>query len=247
MKQLHIAILATTTALFSQGCSGDPDETAPTRTIPAAYDPGQPYSVSVTGADLSASITNAFFPAPVGASWTYEAQTAEGIERIEVSVPAETKDLWGTSARLVRDTVYVADQMVEDTSDWYGQDGAGNVWYLGEDTAEYENGVLLNHNGAWESGVNDALPGVNMLADPQIGDAYRQEYLVGEAEDYAIVMSLDETVTVPAGTFTGCLKTNDKSAIDTLLDEYKYYCPGVGNVLVEEGSERVELIAFTGL
>jgi hypothetical protein len=32
----------------------------------------------------------------------------------------------------VRDQVYEADVLTEDTLDWYAQDDQGNVWYFGE-------------------------------------------------------------------------------------------------------------------
>ena len=244
----HIAIA--TSILVLAACGGDEEETSPQpteSTNPAAFDPGKAYEPQVNAAELTANLSHALFPAPVGASWVYEAQTPDGVERIEISVPAETKDVWGTTARVVRDTVYVDMEMVEDTWDWYGQDPKGNVWYLGEETYEYENGMVVCDCGAWESGVDGALPGVIMLATPKVGDVYRQEYLVGEAEDIAEIVSLNETVTVPAGTFEGCLKTKDSSALDPSAFAYKYYCPGIGITLEEEGDERVELLEYSGL
>ncbi len=53
-----------------------------------------------------------------------------------------------------------------------------------------------------------------MLADPQVGDAYCQEYLAGDAEDLAEIVELDVTVSVAAGEFTGCVKTREVSVID---------------------------------
>ena len=82
-----------------------------------------------------------------------------------------------------------------------------------------------------------------MLSNPQVGDAYRQEYYPGQAEDVAEVVSLDESVFTRAGSWTGCLKTRDRSAIDPDEDELKYYCPGVGLVLEETEDERVELVS----
>ena len=227
-------------------CGGD-DDAGGGGGNPAPFDESTDYDPDVEAASLSASVTNDLFPLPVGASWIYEAESDEGLERIEVSVESGTYSVWGVDARVVSDTAYLDDELIEDTDDWFAQDEAGNVWYLGEETAEYEAGEVVTTEGSWESGVDDALPGVNMLGDPQVGDTYRQEYLVDEAEDYATVVSLDEEVTVPAGTFTGCLKTHDQSAIDPELDEYKYYCPGVGTVLVEEGDVREELIEYSGL
>jgi len=238
MKLTHILGVL---ALATLGCGSESHD------VPAPFDPDKPYEPDVDPAGLSVEITNALFPAPVGASWVYEAETDEGVERIEVSVDAETTDVFGTTARVVRDTVYVDDEMVEDTWDWYAQDEAGHVWYLGEDTFEYENGEVVCSCGAWEWGVDDALPGVVMLADPQVGDIYRQEFLEGEAEDYGEVVSIDETVEVVAGTFTNCIKTRDRSALDPSLDEFKYYCPGIGTVLVEEPDVREELIEYSGL
>lgn len=214
---------------------------------PAPFDPGETYMPTAVPAQLSANITNALFPAPVGARWTYRAQTDEGTETDVVQVVAETKSVWGTTARIIHDTVSLNDVMVEDTFDWYAQDPDGNVWYLGEDTTEFVNGQPAGHAGAWEAGVDGALPGVIMLGAPVVGMVYRQEYLAGVAEDVGSVERVDASVTMPAGSWQGCLETRDRSAIDPDLDERKYYCSGVGNVLVEEGDVRVELIEYAGL
>ena len=46
----------------------------------------------------------------------------------------------GITARVVHDVVTEGGRPVEVTDDWYAQDRAGNIWYLGEATTEYENG-----------------------------------------------------------------------------------------------------------
>lgn len=228
-----------TLALSALACGSDDDPPE----NPAPFDPDVPYEPAISADELGPEITNPLFPMPVGATWTYEATTEDGLEQIVVTVEAETRDVNGVQARVVRDTVTVDGEVVEDTWDWYAQDGDGNVWYLGEDTTEYEDGEVVCHCGAWEWTVDGALPGVVMLGDPQVGVAYRQEYLAGEAEDYAEVVSVDETVEAGGETYTGCLKTNDKSAIED-LDEFKYYCPGIGTVLIEEPDATEELISY---
>lgn len=220
--------------------------------LPANFDKDAPYTVSITGADLNTVIDNTYFPAPVGATWVYEVVTDEGTEHIDVVVldpmdPKGTKVVMGANARVIRDTVRLNGVVTEDTWDWYGQDADDNVWYIGEDTAEFENGAFVCNCGAWEWGVDGALPGILMLADPQVGDAYRQEYLEGEAEDIAEVVALNVTVSVAAGMFTACVKTREVSVIDRSYEEFKYYCPGIGVVLEEEDDERLELISYTGL
>jgi hypothetical protein len=220
---------------------------------PAPFDPDQTYSPLVSAADLSPNITNPFLPFPVGASFVYQAKLQDGgTERIEITVETQTRSVNGFEARVVRDTVTEDGELLEDTWDWYGQDSAGHVWYVGEDTAEYENGRFKCNCGAWEWGKDvdnkgqTALPGVIMLANPQPGDVYRQEYYPG-AEDLAQVVERDVSVMVPAGSFSGCLKTNERAAHDLSYSAFKTYCPGVGLVLEEEDGERVELIQYPGL
>jgi hypothetical protein len=205
------------------------------------YDPG------VTSDDFTSGVDNPYFPLTVGAAWVYEAVTDEGTERTEMEVLAETKDVWGVTAAVVRDTAYLDGEMIEDTWDWFAPDNDGNIWYLGEDTYEYEDGEVVSSAGSWEAGMDGALPGMVMPISPTVGDAFFQEYYIGEAEDMAEIVSLDETVSVPAGEFTGCLETRDFSAIDPTANEFKYWCEGVGLVKVEEGDVIVELIEYSGL
>ncbi len=209
--------------------------------INEAYDP------DIEPDDFSDGIENPFFPLTVGATWTYEAETDDGTERIEMEVLNETRQVFGIDAVVVRDTAYLDDEIIEDTWDWFAEDAHGNVWYLGEDTHEYEDGEITSNAGAWEAGVDGALPGIVMPFEPDVGDAFFQEYYIGEAEDMAEIVSLDETVSVPAGEFSGCIKTRDYSAIDPTLNESKYWCEGVGLALVEEDDVRVELISFSGV
>src|SRR3989344_229400 len=82
----------------------------------------------------------------------------------------------------------------------------------------------------------------------QFGDSYWQEFYKGEAEDRADVLALGESVTVPYGSFTDCLKTYDYTPLDPNAKEHKYYCKGVGFVTLEvslENDERTELISVT--
>ena len=130
---------------------------------------------------------------------------------------------------------------------WYAQDAEGNIWYLGEDTTEYEDGELKDTEGSWEAGVDGARPGILLPADPKVGMTYRQEYYEGEAEDAAEVLSLDETANVPYGDFDHVLMTRDYTPLTPDLVEQKFYARGVGLVLavtVSGGSDREELLTF---
>ena len=134
----------------------------------------------------------------------------------------------GVTARVVRDVVTEGGEPVEVTDDYYAQDRGGNVWYLGEDTAEYENGKVVSREGSFEAGVDGAQAGVVMPARPRPGLRYRQEYYAGHAEDRARVVSLREQAGVPFGHFRHVLMTREDNPLEPKALEFKFYARGVG-------------------
>jgi hypothetical protein len=167
----------------------------------------------------------------------------EGLEEVVVEVLSSTKTILGVVCTEVRDVVSLDGLVIEDTLDWFAQDVTGHVWYFGEDSKTYENGVLVSTEGSWEAGVDGAMAGIVMLADPQVGLTYEQERAPGVAEDKATVRALGEAVSVPQGSFTGCLRTEDFTPLEPGVAEDKYYAPGIGFVLeVDEDGERLELV-----
>src|SRR4051794_39862183 len=127
-------------------------------------------------------IDNPWMPWPRGTTWVFTGKTEDGTERTVVTVTDKTKVVQGVRTVVVHDVVHVDGKLLEDTDDWYAQDTAGNVWYFGEDTKEYD-GAKVDTSGSWEAGVDGAKAGIVMLAEPAPGKAYRQEYDKGEAED----------------------------------------------------------------
>ena len=204
-------------------------------------EPDPTYTPMIDPADFSTTIDNPLFPLPVGAVWEYEGPD----ELITVTVLEETyMTEIGVECVVVHDQVRSPDtgEVLEDTNDWYAQDSEGNVWYMGEDTAEYLNGMVATTAGSWEAGVDGALPGIVMQAMPEEGQIYRQEYYACEAEDMGEVVAVGESVTVPTGTYTDCVRTRDYTPLEPSSNEYKTYCPGIGTVLAQEVStgERTE-------
>ena len=208
---------------------------------------GPDYDPQIDPANFVASVTNPLFPLTPGTRWTYR----DGNETNTVEVLATTKTILGIQATVVLDRVFVNGQLTEDTFDWFAQDRDGNVWYLGEDTRELENGVVVSTDGSWEAGVDGAKPGIIMWGDPaaHLGQEYRQEYYQGEAEEWGKVVAVNQSVTVPFGSFTGCLETEDWNALEGGRSgslETKFYCPNIGFTLEITGSGgRVELTALT--
>ena len=141
-----------------------------------------------------------------GQQWVYRETDSEGAnQKVVVTVTDRTKTIAnGIEARVVHDVVTEDGQFVEVTDDWYAQDKDGNIWYLGEDTTEYENGKPVSKSGSFEAGVDGAEAGIIMPAQPEPGMTYRQEYYKGEAEDAASIVSLDQQAEVPPGTTSRC-------------------------------------------
>jgi hypothetical protein len=221
-------------SIFTIGCGSD----RPT---------GPPYDPHVDPADFVARVDNPLFPLAPGTVYYYRAQTDEGEETDSVEVLSDTRTILGITATIVHDRVFRAGELIEETFDWYAQDKEGTVWYLGEDSRSYEHGHMVSTEGSWEAGVDGAKPGIIMWGNPgaHIGEDYRQEYYRGSAEDWGRVAAVNESASVPFGSFTGCAKTEEWSALEPDVLENKYYCPGIGLVLettVRGGSERNELV-----
>jgi hypothetical protein len=194
------------------------------------------------------ALDHPYWPMNVGSVWVYRSTDADGaVQKVEITVTDKTKQILGITATVVHDIVTEDGDTVEDTLDWYAQDATGNLWYLGEDTKEYDGGKVVSTEGSWEGGVVGAQPGILLPADPAVGMAYRQEYYAGQAEDAAEVLSLGEHVKVPFGTFDGVLQTRETTALEPDLVEQKFYATGVGNILsvdISGGSGREELLSF---
>ncbi|HET6617060.1 MAG TPA: hypothetical protein VFH69_04555 [Gemmatimonadota bacterium] len=191
------------------------------------------YDPMLDPADFGGPIDNPLFPLVPGTTFHYEGESEDGPQSNDVTVTHETRQIMGITATVVRDVEFVAGQLVEETFDWYAQDDDGNVWYLGEDSHEFEDGEPVE-SGSWEAGVDGAKAGIIMKADPQVGDRYYQEFYIGEAEDEGEVIAVNQSVTVPFGEFSGCVRTADFTRLEPDQLENKVYCPGVG--LVSEGS-----------
>ena len=208
-------------------------------------------TVNLNPADFTTDIDNPYWPMKPGSRWVYRETDPNGTrQRVVVTVTDRTKKIAnGITARVVSDVVTERGKPVEVTDDWYAQDKAGNVWYLGEHTTEYENGKPTSTEGSFEAGVDGAQPGIAMPARPKAGVRYRQEYYKGHAEDRANVLSLTEQVEVPFGHFRPgrVLTTRDLNPLKPKILEYKFYARGIGPVLaigVSGGSDREELVSY---
>jgi hypothetical protein len=194
------------------------------------------YAPHINPSEFTTKVDNEYLPMKPGTTFVYKG----GQERDEMAVTHHTKKVIGVECVVVDDRAWEGGQLIEKTYDWFAQDKEGNVWYFGEDTKEYKNGKLTSTKGSWEAGVDGAKPGIIMEAHPKVGHSYRQEYYKGEAEDMAKVLSLNDSVKVPYGSFDHVLVTKEWTPLEPSYSEHKYYARGVGQVY-GGGSELVDV------
>ena len=243
-------VLVTLALVLVTGCRID-GATGPTSDIPEKVGSGAEPDASLPAwpgaGGFVAGISNPYLAFAPGKVFEYAGETQDGLERIRVEVTRQHKTILDVRTTVVHEQVFLDDKLVEDTLDWYAQDAQGNVWYFGEDSKTLDgNNNVISTEGSWEAGVDDARPGILMLAHPEDGVRYQQESAEGVAEDMAKVVSLSASVAVQYGTFTGCLKTLEWTPLDPGAREHKYYAPGIGLVLEESakgGKEPIELIS----
>lgn len=234
-------------ATLIAGCGSQPqNEGSRANALPQGSEPR-----TLDPADFTTKIDNPYWPMTPGSRWVFrETDTHGGEQRVVVTVTKRTKRIAnGITARVVRDVATEDGRTVEATDDWYAQDSDGNIWYLGEATAEYKDGKVVNRRGSFEAGVAGAQAGIAMPARPRPGMSYRQEYLKGVAEDSGAVVTVGrEQVEVPFGFFSGVLMTRDLVPLEPRVQELKFYARGVGPVLsihTDGDGGRAELLRYT--
>ncbi len=208
------------------------------------------YEPVLDPANFVSVIDNPYFPLPVGRVLVYKG-VRDGRRQIDtVTVTNQTKVLEGITATTVSDVATtLTGKLLEKTTDWYAQDKQGNVWYLGEDTAAYLPNGQVDTSGSWTSDVHDGEPGIIMEANPQIPDAYRQEFLKGQAEDTAWITGFAGSVSVPFGTVHNVLTSLEHTALEPDVVDLKIYAPGLGIVQEQAlagGQEIAKLVKVTG-
>ena len=210
----------------------------------APYDPDFSARNFVDPLEIGRSIApNRFFPLVPGSKWTYKSKT----ETVTVEVAGRVEEILGVPCTVVRDVVMQNGEIVEDTIDWFAQQIDGTVWYCGELSKEFEDGELVSLEGSWKAGRDLARPGVIMPGAPHVGDVYRQEFALGDAEDAAQNRSLTGSATVPAASCArSCAVIREFTPLEPDANELKYYAPNIGRILSVDlrTGERLELVRY---
>ncbi len=207
-------------------------------------------ATAVDPANFTNPVANDYYPLVAGRIATLRG-TEDGAKLLErVTTTHDTKMIQGVRTVVVFDVLFKDGLLHEKTTDWYANDNSGNVWYFGEDTAVYDKqGHVVSTAGTWQAGVDGAVAGLIMPADPKPTDAYRQEFHAGDAEDQAWIVQRHLTATTAYGRLSDLLRSFEWTRVEPHVMDSKLYAPGLGIVVegsIVGGTEHLELVKVTG-
>jgi hypothetical protein len=250
--RLQLAVVITSMALLASAACESNSGSSAAKPSKSSSSPGlsevaagPPYRPNIDPSNFVRRVDNPLFPLIPGTTYKLRGETPGGIEHETVEVTSRTKSILGVTATVVKDVIKMKGQVAESTFDWYAQDRDGNVWYFGEDTAEYENGKVTSREGSWEAGVKGAQPGIIMNASPQLTDSFRQEYQKGVAEDMYWVVATNDSIKAAGRQLHNIVRTIEWNPLEPTVVDEKFYAPGLG--LVSEralagGKETITLL-----
>ena len=101
--------------------------------------------------------------------------------------------------------------------------------------------------GTWQAGVDGAQPGIFMPAEPAIGQSFQQESYPGHAEDWFVIILMDQRAKVPYGSYPDAMVTMEWTPLEPDVLSEKVYAQGVGLISesdVKGGKDRFELVSI---
>lgn len=176
-----------------------------------------------TGGPFTLAIDNPYYPLEVGSVHVVE----DPKEKVQITVLDETEEVAGVTTRVVEEREWIYGEIAEISRNFYVQTKDGTVCYYGEDVDDYTDGVVVSHSGTWRAGENNAVPGIIMPANPQVGQRYKQETVPEIADDQAEHVAFEPSFITPAGTFKDVLLVKEHMTYET-PDSFKRYHRGIG-------------------
>jgi len=159
---------------------------------------------------------------------------AHGNDRLTVSILPDAKTVDGVTTGVLEERQEKDGQLIEVSRNFFATDrNTGDVYYFGEDVDNYKDGKIINHESAWLAGVKGARFGLMIPGTPKVGDKFYQEIAPKVALDRVEVVSVDETIKTPAGTFHHCVHLRETTPLEADVSN-KYYAPGVGMIKDDE-------------
>jgi hypothetical protein len=199
-------------------------------------------SFNLEKCDFVSTGENKYFILKPGYQVTLEGEEDGEELKLVMTVLNETKIVNGIETRVVEEKETEGSNLVEISRNYFALcKPTNNAIYFGEDVDIYENGEIVSQEGAWLAGQNGSKAGMIMAGKVEVGLKYYQEIAPGVAEDRAKIVSVNNSMVTPAGTFNQVLKTEEINPLKPEEKEFKFYAPGIG--LIQE--EAIKLVNYT--
>jgi hypothetical protein len=157
-----------------------------------------------------------------------------GIDALTVSILPQTMTIDGVKCGVLEERETKDGKLIEVSRNFFATDPAtGDVYYFGEDVDNYKDGQIVDHESAWHAGEKGAKFGLMIPGKPAQGDRFYQEIAPKVAMDRVEIVSTDETLKTPAGTFEHCLHLKETTPLEGDVS-HKWYAPGVGIIKDDE-------------
>ena len=185
--------------------------------------------------DVDLDFHNPFVPFVVGAVWNYEGEEDGEVVTLEIEVLDSTEVVGPVTTRVVKESEWVDDLLIEESWNFFAENLNGTVCYFGEDVNIYEYDgadVDTTHEGAWRAGdiVEDVtyIPGIFMPAESALepGLVFQMEGAPGVAEDIGKILGTGP-VKINGLAYLDAIRIRESNPIDGDWG-IKYYAPGVG-------------------
>ena len=187
-------------------------------------------SFDVSKADLLPQGNNPFITMQPGRVL----ELKHGNDTLTVTVLPDIQDVDGIRAGVLEERETKNGTLVEVSRNFLATDkNTGDVYYFGEDVDNYKNGKISSHESAWRAGERGARFGLMLPAKPTVGQRFYQEIAPKVAMDRVEIVSTNETVKTPAGTFEHCVHLRETTPLESDVS-HKYYAPGVGIIKDDE-------------
>jgi hypothetical protein len=163
--------------------------------------------------------------------------------QLTITVLNETREVNGTQTRVIEERESVGGDLVEISRNFFAIcEETNNVFYFGEEVDIYENGMIVDHEGAWRAGEGTNRAGIIMPGTILLGARYYQEIAPSVALDRAEVVDMGEAIQTPSGDYSDTLITRETTPLEPDEAELKYYAAGIG--LVQEEDLKLEQYGF---
>ncbi len=191
--------------------------------------------IQINKGDLASVGSNPYFKLTPGYTLVFQGKEKGKVVQNTIKVLDETKTVDGVETRVVEERELADNRLVEVSRNYFAiSKSTKTVYYFGEDVDDYDpSGTIIGHEGTWHAGIDKAKAGIMMLGSIENGERYYQEIAPKVAMDRAEVISVDETLSVPYGSYKKVIKIEETTPLEPDTKSFKLYAKGIG--LIKDG------------